>query len=204
MIKKYFGKYLDYIKIVFTIREQASFLQSCYLHKVYRSGLDISFCEYLLNHVDPGDLSWYSLVKMIEKEFLSCKILPFELLFFGEKNFFRKISQSFLDVDISENININYKVPSIYKNESISNKAYNLMMKCNSMIPNLNKREQLCDAIIKNFPVQEFGKPVLFNDDWVNIFNRLYFDSNRAVLCEYSDLSEEELKKVLTVYKNGV
>ncbi|ETO94527.1 hypothetical protein [Legionella oakridgensis] len=174
----------DYLtKIIFIIRRQDSFIQSCYLQQI-KEGRNLTFDNFY-KKINLDKLSWLNIVRAIEDHFgrNNMIVYPFELIKEGTRDFFNYFLSFVVpaDADICD-ISI-----AECKNPSISAVGVDIALKC---YPFFNGKDSSLFKEFRRYIFKRFSSSVypkaqyLTNTDVEKILN-LYATDNQVLFEQY-------------------
>lgn len=165
-------------KIVLTIKKQTSLLVSTYTHLIHRHRETRSFSNWIENEIDYENLSWLKAVEQFDESFghENVVVVPLEISKLqGISGYVNAVFNGF-DLDSTS---LDTKIVG-FRNPSPSRRAVELILKMNKEINRRDKAVKVNNALIKTFPVAEFGK---FNPshDILDLVHNKYLNENEIL-----------------------
>lgn len=179
---------LEKKKVVLTIKKQTSLLVSTYTHFLHRHRETRSFSNWIENEVNHTRLSWLKAVDTFDEAFghENVVVVPLEMSKLqGISGYVDAVFKGF-DLDPT-----NYDTEIVdFHNPSPSRRAVELILKMNNEIKRPDKAASVNDALIRHFPVSEFGK-FSPNHEILDLVHNQYSDENQILAKrKFEDLCE--------------
>ena len=143
-------------KIVLTIRKQTGLLVSSYTHSLHRRRETLSFANWIETEVNCDNLSWLKVVEHFDDSFghENVIVVPLEA---SKLNGISGYVNSVLSGFELDSASFDTSIVDVH-NPSPSLRAVNLIRTMNKEIQHVDKSVKVNNALIKHFPVAEFGK----------------------------------------------
>lgn len=159
-------------------RRQDIMLESLYMHQVH-AAKTFSFEEFLRNELEQPKMYFYQLAARLTemKEVTTLRVRPFEIISAGSVPFIRDLLSplQLARLDLSGLSDLPRKNPSY------SNEALRIALKLNAHIQTKSERKILKRLLSEAFPIREYGKAQLLDDDQRRALIECYREDNERL-----------------------